>query len=118
MDRRAALSLLSILLVVAAGTVFVLDSEARRRAIAAEETRLGAELAASECINTYGTSTTVSDESASVVGRGLNGWTVRVSHPYWYNTNRSHADGSSESVHVVGPDSVRYAGGEPVGPAC
>jgi len=118
MDRRAALSLLSILHVVAAGTVFVLDSEARRRAIAAEETRLGAELAASECVTASGTSTTLSDESASVVGRGLNGWTVHVSHPYWYNTNRSHGDASSDSVYAVGPESVRYVGGESVGPAC
>ncbi|RDZ63763.1 hypothetical protein C5B90_11565 [Haloferax sp. Atlit-12N] len=118
MDRRAAFSLLLVLLVVAAGTVFVLDREAQRRAIAAEETRLQTELAASECVTTYGTSATVSDESASVVGRSLDGWTVRVSHPYWYSTNRSHADASSESVYVVGVESVRYVGGESVGPTC
>ncbi|WP_049967595.1 hypothetical protein [Haloferax prahovense] len=118
MDRRAAFSLLLIFLVVATGTVFAFDREAQRRAIAAEETRLQTELAASECVTTYGTSATVSGESASVVARSLDGWTVRVSHPYWYSTDRLHADGSSESVYVVDVESVQYAGGEPVGPAC
>ncbi|KAB1193313.1 hypothetical protein GJR96_07595 [Haloferax sp. MBLA0076] len=118
MNRRQALSLALILLVLAAGALFVTDRYAKRQALQQEEAYLQSELARSSCVTNFDTSGTVGDEKATVVDRSLDGRWVRVSHPYWYDTDQTHADTSSEAVYYVGLNSVYRVNGESPGPVC
>lgn len=113
MTRRALGIAALVLLAVVAGSVFVTDRYAQRQALASEQAYLQSQLEQASCLTSSGTSETTGRNRASVVGRSVDGWTVRVSHQYWFSTEEMSADAFSEAVYVVGVDAVRRVRGEP-----
>ena len=93
--------MLLVALVLAGWALSVADGRARQRALDHEGAFLESRLSNASCVDSYGTYATTDRERASVVGRGLDGWTVRVAHPYWYGTDEVEADTRSEAVYVV-----------------
>ncbi|WP_416840509.1 hypothetical protein [Haloferax sp. DFSO52] len=118
MNRRALGIAGLILLVVVAGSVVVADRHAQRVALSHEESYLQSHLEEATCLTSSGTSETTGRNRASVVGRSVDGWTVRVSHQYWYSTEQISADAFSEAVYVVGVDAVRRVRGESLNLPC
>ena len=118
MDRRQAVSLVLVVLVLAAYVVTVTDRGAKQRALAHEEAYLRAELSNASCVTSFGTFETTDEKRARVVGRHLDGRTVRVVHPYWYGTNRSEVDAASVAVYSVSGETVRRVRGEPLNLPC
>jgi hypothetical protein len=94
------------------------DSEARERALAAEEQFLTERLRNAPCLTDWGTSPTTASKRARVTERTAEGVSVDVTHPYWYSTERTEADVASNAVYLVTADSVRRVRGERVSVPC
>ena len=111
MKRKHIINITIILLVIGGYAVWTTDRSAERRALAHEEAYLEDQLANAPCLTSYGTTETVDETRASVIGHRLDGRMVRVVHPYWYGTGEVEADSSSEAVYFVGGDTVRRVRG-------
>lgn len=118
MNRRHVVNVIVVLLVIGGYAVWTTDRSAERRALAHEEAYLENRLANASCLTAYGTTDTIGGEQASVIGHRLDGRTVRVTHPYWYETDEAEADSFSEAVYVVGSDTVSRVRGNPVNLPC
>lgn len=120
MDRRRVLTALLVVIVLAGWALSVADGRAKERALDREAAFLESRLSNASCVDSYGTDATTDSERASVVGRGLDGWRVRVAHPYWYGTDEVEADTISEAVYVVpvGDGAARLLRREPLGLPC
>lgn len=90
------------------------DGEAKERALNAEEQYLRDYLSDATCLNNWGTYPTTADKEATVTSRTETGVLVDVKHPYSFSTDSSEADGASEAVYVVTPETVERKRGEDI----
>ena len=87
------------------------------RALAAEETYLEAAFRNASCVESWGTEATVGiDRGATVVNRTADGVYVEVTHPYWYGTDDTEADGGSNALYLVTSETVHRVRGDDVSP--
>ncbi|WP_430506481.1 hypothetical protein [Haloparvum sp. PAK95] len=90
----------------------VTDEEAKERALNAEEKYLKDHLSNATCLNDWGTTPTTASKQATVTKRTAEKVFVEVTHPYWFSTNRSEADSSSEAVYTVTADTAERKSGD------
>ncbi len=84
------------------------DGPAKRFALTAEEDYLESVLSNASCLETWGTSATVTTEEATVVGWNADGVRVEVRHPLSYAIERTNEDGTMERVHADGASEATY----------
>jgi hypothetical protein len=94
----------------------VSDTDAKERALAAEEAYLTEQLRSASCLSNWGTYPTTASKRATVADRTADGVRVEVVHPYSYSTDRSEADGASRAVYVVTADDAERVSGDTVSP--
>lgn len=93
------------------------NESAERRALAAEQAYLEAQLRNASCVESWGTNATVGiEEEATTVNRTKDGLYVEVTHPYWYGTDRVEADSGSTALYLVTPETVERVRGDDVSP--
>jgi len=134
-SRTVGLVLVALLTVLAGcaapfgGAPPVSDTDAKERALQAEESYLTAHLSNASCLENWGTSPTVTNEEATVVNRTQDGVLVAVKHPFSYTevpasaddpdstlTVQSYADGASRARYLVMENSVRRVSGDEIQP--
>ena len=96
----------------------VSDEAARERALDAEETYLRERLRNVSCLEDWGTTPTTASREATVTDRTGDGVHVQVTHPYWYSTDQTEADGASEALYVVTDGSAERVRGESLSVSC
>lgn len=135
MSRALSLVLVALLTGLAGcaaplgGAPPVSDTDAKERALQAEESYLTAHLSNASCLENWGTSPTVTNEEATVVNRTQDGVLVAVKHPFSYTkvlastgdsdstrSARSYADGASRARYLVTEEAVRRVSGDEVQP--
>jgi hypothetical protein len=106
----------------------VSETDAKERALQAEESYLTARLSNASCLENWGTSPTVTNEEATVVNRTQDGVLVAVKHPFSYTTvsttddpdstltARSYADGASRARYLVTEEDARRVSGDEIRP--
>lgn len=98
------------------GSSAVSDSDAKERALSAEETYLSTQLSNPSCIEDWGTTPTTMDKEATVVNRTAEGVVVDVLHPYSYSTNSSEADLGSNARYLVTENNATRVSGDNIAP--
>jgi hypothetical protein len=84
------------------------DGPAKQFALDAEEAYLESVLSNASCLDSWGTSPTVTTEEATVVERSAAGVRVEVRHPLSYSIERTNEDGTMERVHADGASEATY----------
>lgn|GEM_PF-2157761 len=117
MTRRSrSATLLCVCLLITSGTGCLSGSDAKQRALDAEETHLSAGFENAPCVESWGTSSPVVEAESSVINRTDGSVYVEVRHPYFYGTNSTEEDGASEAVYRVTADSETRVSGDIVVP--
>lgn len=99
------------------GTSGVSNSDAKERALAAEEQHITEQLENASCVESWSLASFVGlEKEASVTNRTDEGVHVVVKHPYSYSTERDEADVESEAHYLVSPDDVDRISGTEVSP--
>lgn len=91
---------------------------ATERALAAERSYLRERLQNASCLADWGTTPTTVSKRATVTDRTSSGVYVEVTHPYWYSTDRTDADGGTNAMYLVTEESTRRERGETVSIPC
>lgn len=94
----------------------VSNKEAKKRALTAEKKHLTQHLQNATCLTDWGTDSTTANQQATITNRTADSVYVEVTHPYWYSTENLDADGGSNAVYVVGPDSIQRVRGDQLSP--
>jgi hypothetical protein len=134
-SRAVGLALVALLIILTGcaaplgGAPTVSETDAKERALQAEESYLRAHLSNASCLENWGTSPTVTNEEATVVNRTQDGVLVAVKHPFSYTTMstsvddsdstltaRSYADGASRARYLVTEEVVRRISGDEIQP--
>lgn len=96
----------------------VSNETAKERALAAEESYLTERLQNVSCLADWGTTSTTVSKRATVTNRTSAGVYVEVTHPYWYSTEQTDADGGTNARYVVTAESVERERGDSVSISC
>lgn len=94
------------------------NETAKERALAAEESYLTGKLQNISCLEEWGTTETTVSKQATVTKRTSDGVYVEVTHPYWYTTEQSEADSSTEALYVVSDEGTERRSGDSVSASC
>ncbi|WP_152529726.1 hypothetical protein [Candidatus Halobonum tyrrellensis] len=93
----------------------VSDDEATERALAAEEVYIRTQLKEASCTESWGLeSYTGVETEATVSERTADGVRVSVTHPYWYSTATTEADGASRATYLVTAESIQRVDGDSI----
>lgn len=98
------------------GQDLVSDEDAKDRALRAEEHYLSTRLRNATCLKDWGTTPSTTQEEATVLNRTSDGVIVEVTHPYWYTTGSTHADGGSHARYRVTPGETERLDGTEIDP--
>lgn len=93
-------------------TAEISDTDAKERALTAEEEYLTEQLQNASCLTDWGTSPTTMGERATITKRSADGVYVEVVHPYSYSTEQTAADGGSTALYRVTATSIDRMRGE------
>jgi len=92
----------------------VSDSDARIRALRAEEEFISENLRTAACVEEWGTSETTAETNAEVTERTVDGVYVEIQHAYWATTDTSELDGVTSATYVVTKESTDRISGRGV----
>jgi hypothetical protein len=113
MRRRAAILAVCLVLVFSLAGWSVVATEAKERALSAEESYLSAQLEDQDCLESWGTNPSTAVKTAALTGLSTDGVVLKLSHSYWYSTDSVHADLRSSARYLVNTtDETRLSGDE------
>lgn len=120
-SQTPLLSICCMLVVVSTagclGVSGVSNSDAKERALAAEEQHITKQLENASCVENWSLVSFVGlEKEASITNRTDEGVHVVVKHPYSYSTEQDEADHESEAHYLVSPDDVDRISGTKVSP--
>lgn len=92
-------------------------SDAKERALHAEQTYLETQLQNASCLSTWSASTPIASNHATVENQTSNGTYVRVKHGYSYSGEKvPEADGISEALYLVTEENSERVSGRAISP--
>jgi len=92
------------------------NASAKEWALCAEERYLRTTLDSAGCLNEWGTSATVVEETATVLNRTADAIYLDIRHPYWFSKGSLSDDGFSEATYLVTSDLITRTEGDAVAP--
>lgn len=91
---------------------------AKERALDTEGTYVTDELQNQSCLENWGTTATTASKQTNVTKRTSDGVYVEVTYPYWYTTEQTEGDSSTEARYVVTDENTERRSGDSVSPSC
>ncbi|QIO25543.1 hypothetical protein [Haloarcula sp. JP-L23] len=99
------------------GGTGVSNSEAKERALDAEEQHITEQFENASCVESWSPTSFVGlEKGATVTNRTTEGVYVEVTHPYSYSTKKEEADVESTARYLITPDDVQRIHGTDVSP--